>query len=132
MSSIIQFRALINLAMSDMHFAEEEREMIYMLADANNVPKESIDNLIVNPEPVGDVSSLDDDDRFQLLYNIVQLMKIDRKVYVTEIKYCQDLAIRLGYNKRVIQELSSKVYANPAITADRLALRAIVERHKER
>ncbi len=131
MSTSLQFRALINLAMSDMHFAEEEREMIYMLAEANNVPKSEVDGLILHPEPVGDVSGLDEEERFQLLYNIVQLMKIDRKVYVTEIKYCQDLAIRLGYNKRVIQELSSKIYANPAITADRNALKLIVQRHKE-
>ena len=131
MSAIIQLRVLINLAMSDMHFAEEEREMIYMLAKAHGISQKEVDTLIADPQPADSLDSFTEEERFQMLYNIVQLMKIDRKVYITEIRYCQDLAIRLGYDKRVIQELSAKMYSNPAITSDRNILRRLVRQHKQ-
>ena len=46
-------------------------------------------------------------------------MKIDNEVYLSEIRYCEKIAQKLGYNKSVVRELSSKIYADPAITSDR-------------
>ena len=131
MTAKIQLQALINLAISDMHFADEERELIYTIGQAHGLERKKIDEMISDPKPIGDVSILGEEDRFQMLYNIVQLMKIDRKVYVVEIKYCEDIATRLGYNKKVIKELSAKIYANPAITTDRDYLRDLVRGYKE-
>ena len=132
MSARIQLQALINLAISDMHFADEERELIYVIGQANGVPRKEIDDMIADPKPVGSMDSLSENERFEMLYNIVQLMKVDRKVYIVEIKFCEDIATKLGYSKKVIKELSSKVYANPSITTDREHLRHLVRKHKEK
>ena len=132
MSARIQLQALINLAISDMHFADEERELIYIIGQANGVPRKEIDDMIADPKPIGSMDSLSENERFEMLYNIVQLMKVDRKVYIVEIKFCEDIAARLGYSKKVIKELSAKVYANPSITTDREHLRHLVRKHKEK
>lgn len=130
MSAKYHLQTLINLAISDMHFSDEERELIYIIGQAHGLSKKDIDRLITYPEPIEDPEGLSNSERFELLYNIVQLMKVDRKVYVVEVKYCEDVAHRLGYNKNVIKELSAKIFSNPAITTDKEHLRQIVEKNK--
>jgi hypothetical protein len=70
-----------------------------------------------------------DEDRFEYLYNIVQLMKIDSQVYLSEIKYCEELAEKLGFKKGVISKLSSKVFTDPSITSNREALKREVMKY---
>ena len=131
MSAKYHLQTLINLAISDMHFSDEERELIYVIGQAHGLSKKEIDQMITQPEPIGDPESLNDSERFELLYNIVQLMKVDRKVYVVEVKYCEEVAIRLGYNKSVIKELSSKIFSNPSITTDKEHLQRVVQKNKK-
>lgn len=47
------------------------------------------------------------------------MMKIDRKIFKSEIEFCKNVADKLGFKKTVVAELSSKIYGDPAITADR-------------
>ena len=49
-------------------------------------------------------------------------MKIDGNVYLSEIKFCEAIAEKLGYNKKVVKLMSSKIYKDPAISSDRIAL----------
>ena len=50
---------------------------------------------------------------------MVQLMKIDGQVFKSEIVFCEDIAQKLGYKKGVVGELSSRIFSDPSITADR-------------
>lgn len=129
MSIKTQLLALINLAHIDEEFDENEKNLIYVLGKANGVPEAEIDAMIVQPDTVFSIDTLTEDDKFEMLYNVVQLMKIDREVYLSEIKYCEDLAVKLGYKKSVISELSSKIYSDPSITADRNALREAIKKY---
>lgn len=129
MSIKTQLLALINLAHIDEEFDENEKNLIYVLGKANGVPESEIDAMITQPNTDFSIDTLTEDDKFEMLYNVVQLMKIDREVYLSEIKYCEDLAVKLGYKKSVISELSSKIYSDPSITADRNALREAIKRH---
>lgn len=131
MSIKTQLSALIKLAQIDEDFAEKERSMIFMLGKANGLAEKEIEELVSNPEDLPELSRLTDHDKFEILYNVVQLMKIDRQVYLSEIKYCEDLATKLGYDKKVISELSSKIYSDPAITSDRDKLQAIVRKYQQ-
>jgi hypothetical protein len=55
-------------------------------------------------------------------------MKSDGQVFKSEIHFCEQVAERLGYKKAVVAELSSRIYSDPSITADR---KMLVERaHK--
>ncbi len=128
MSIKSQLSTLIQLANIDGEFAGEERELIMILGKANGLTEVDIMDLVKNPEPLPPLSTMSDDDRFEYLYNIVQLMKIDSQVYLSEIKYCEELAEKLGYKKSVISKLSSKVFSDPSITSNREALKREVKK----
>ena len=124
-----QLNILINLAASDSQVAEKEAKMIHMIGKVNGISKEDVDEMLKNPQPVGDLSHLTSDQKFEYLYHIVQLMKIDGQVYKSEIVYCQEIAEQLGYKKGVIAELSSKIFSDPTITSDREALKKKAQKY---
>ena len=128
MSIKSQISTLIQLANIDGEFAGEERSMIMMIGKANGFTEKEILDLVENPEPIPPVSTMTEDDRFEYLYNIVQLMKIDSQVYLSEIKYCEELAEKIGFKKSVISKLSSKIFSDPAITSNREALKREVKK----
>ena len=128
MSIRAQLSVLIGLANVDGDFDNEEKKLIHMLAKANGLSKEDIDALIENPEPLPAISTMSSEDKFQYLYSIVQLMKIDNQVYLSEIKYCEELAEKLGFKKKVIATLASRIYSDPSITANIDSLRAAVKK----
>ncbi len=123
MSIKSQLSALIQLAKIDGDFAGEEKALIMMLGKANGITEEEVMHLVDNPEPLPPLSTMTEDDRFEYLYNIVQLMKIDSQVYLSEIKYCEELAEKLGFKKSVIAKISSRVFTDPSITSNRESLK---------
>ena len=78
MSIRAQLSTLIQLANADGEFSGEEKQLIYMIGKANRLNEEEIDKLIDHPEEMPPVSTMTDQDKFEYLYNVVQLMKIDR------------------------------------------------------
>lgn len=120
-------QALIQLAVSDQHFNEEEKKLIYSIGKANRIAKEEIDELVsknINHSGSADItfSALSFEERFQFLYDIIQLMKIDSKVFLSEIRYCEEMSEKLGFNKKVVQKLSARIYSDPGITSNRTYL----------
>jgi len=124
-----QLNMLINLAASDGMVAEKESRHIQSIGQAAGVSKEDIDEKMKNPEPVGDLSHLTEDQRFGYLFNIIQLMKIDGQVFKSEIVFCEDMAVKLGYKKKVVGELSTRIYSDPSITASRDELRSKAKKY---
>ena len=122
---------LVQLANIDDDFAGEEKDLIYMIGKANGVTEDEINAMVENPEPIPPLSTLTEDDRFEYLYHLVQLMKIDSQVYLSEIKFCEELAEKLGFKRNVISELSARVYSDPAITSNVEALKRAVKKHKQ-
>ena len=118
MSIRAQLSTLIQLANIDGEYSKEEKQLIYMIGKANKIEEEEIDNLFKSPEEIPPVSTMSEDDKFDYLYKIVQLMKIDNKVFLSEIKYCEDIAEKLGFNKKVIGSLSKRIYSDPSITSN--------------
>jgi uncharacterized tellurite resistance protein B-like protein len=117
-----QLNVLINLAASDNTVAEKEAKVIHMIAKANGIPKEEVESMMKKPQPIGNLSSLTEDQKFENLYHLIQLMKSDGQVFKSEIHFCEQVAERLGYKKAVVAELSSRIYSDPSITADRKML----------
>ncbi len=124
-----QLKVLIQLAASDNQVAEKEAKLIYKIGQANGVTKEVIDEMLKTPNDVVSLTNLTEEQKFEYLYNIVQLMKVDGKVFKSEIVFCQRIAERLGYKKGVIGELSQKIYSDPSITADRDYLRDKIKKY---
>lgn len=123
-----QINVLINLAASDRNVGEKEAKTIHMIGKANGLPKEEVESMMKNPQPIGDLSGLSEDQKFENLYHLIQLMKSDGQVFKSEIHFCEAIAEKLGYDKGVVAELSSKIYSDPTITSDRKAL--VARAHK--
>jgi len=117
-----QLNVLINLAASDRNVGEKEAKIIHMIGKANGLTKDEVETMMKTPKPIGDLSILTEDQQFENLYHLIQLMKSDGQVFKSEIHFCEQIAEKLGYKKAVVGELSSRIYADPTITADRKML----------
>lgn len=113
---------LINMAASDTSIAEKEAKVIHLIGRANGMTKEEVDAMLKSPRPIGDLSTLTEDQKFENLYHLIQLMKSDGQVFKSEIHFCETVAEKLGYKKGVVAELSSRIYSDPTITSDRKLL----------
>lgn len=114
-----QLNILIQLATADGNLAGKERKLIEHLAKVNNIDDSQIKELLNKPEPITDLEHLSEDERFEYLYMVIQLMKVDGQVFKSEIVFCEYIAEKLGYKKKVVAELSKNIYSDPSITADR-------------
>jgi uncharacterized tellurite resistance protein B-like protein len=123
-----ELNVLINLAASDKNVAERESKLIQAIAKANGITKEDVDQLMNNPQPIANMSSLTQDQKFEHLYHLIQLMKMDGQVFRSEIVFCEQIAGKLGYKKGVVAEISQHVYSDPSITADREMIKAKAEK----
>lgn len=130
MSIKSKLSVLVQLANIDGDFAGEEKDLIYMIAKANGISQEEVNNMVENPEPIPPLSTLTEDDKFEYLYHLVQLMKIDSQVYLSEIKYCEELAEKLGFRKNVISDLSARIYSDPSITSNVESLKREIRKHQ--
>jgi uncharacterized tellurite resistance protein B-like protein len=119
-----QLNILINLAASDKLIDDREVKTIHMIGKAGGLTREEIDEMIKHPKPIGDLSTFTEDQKFENLYQLIQMMKSDGQVFKSEIHFCESIADRLGYRKEVISELAAKVYSDPSITSDRRGLMA--------
>jgi uncharacterized membrane protein YebE (DUF533 family) len=123
-----ELNVLINLAASDKNVAERESKLIHTIGKANGISKEEIDNMLQNPKPIHDLSTLTDEQKFEHLYYLIQLMKMDGQVFRSEIVFCEQIAEKMGYKKGVVAEISQHVYSDPSITADREMIKSKAEK----
>ena len=126
-----QLNTLVQLGSVDGLLSEKEVRLVKMLGTVNGMSEEEIDVIIQNPQPMEDLSLLSDDQKFEYIYSLVQLMKADGQVFKSEISYCENVAHELGYKKSVIGELSSRIYSDPSITADREKLKEKAQKYLE-
>ena len=119
-----QLNILINLAASDQSIVEKEAKAIHIIGKASGFSREEVDEMMKHPKPIGNLSGLTEDQKFENLYHLIQMMKSDGQVFKSEIHFCEHIAEKLGYKKQVVAELSSKIYSDPTITTDRKAMMA--------
>ena len=127
-------KALIQLSIIDRDFGEPERTYVYTIGKANRVPEKEIDGLVQDVLGEKENSEVNfqgllSEERFDYLYDIIQLMKIDGDVFLTEIRYCESVAEKLGYDKKVVKTMSSRIYGDPAITGNRESLMKEANKH---
>jgi uncharacterized tellurite resistance protein B-like protein len=123
-----ELNILINLAASDSKIEERESKLIHMVAKANGISKEEVADMIKNPQPISTMSALTSDEKFEHLYYLIQMMKMDGQVFKSEITFCEQIAEKMGYKKGVVSELSQHIYSDPSITSDREMLRRKAEK----
>lgn len=123
-----QISLLVTLAKIDSHMSEEEKELIYAAGERLGMPEAEVTSLIDNPVDIKHLKDLPSDERFDYLYMVIQLMKADKKVFQSEIQFCEKVAMRLGYKPGVVGDLSAYIYSDPTVTTNFEHLRAIADR----
>ena len=97
-----QLNILIELAEADKHFAKIEREMIYKIAAERDFSEEMVSELIRNPEPIDTLGALSVNQKFDYLMTCIELVFADQNVFESEVIFCKNIAIKLGFKKGVI------------------------------
>lgn len=97
-----QLNILIQLAEADKHFAKTEREMIFRIASERHFPAETVNELIRNPEPIDTLGALSIEQKFEYLMSSIDLIFADHNIFESEILFCKNIAIKLGFKKSVI------------------------------
>ncbi len=118
---------LVQLARVDGVVVQEEIDLIKQIGKAHGMSSEQISECFDDPSYIEISDAISDDLRYDYMYNIVQLMKIDGRLYKEEIKYCAKIAGKLGYEEDVIRELMLKIYSDPHISTDKESLKAKIQ-----
>ncbi|MBL7844909.1 MAG: TerB family tellurite resistance protein [Cyclobacteriaceae bacterium] len=103
--ALSQLKLLVNLARIDGDIADRERKYITTIGLANGVPMEDIVSLFNQDHENIGLMHLTNNEKFDYIVSLVQLMKIDERLYQEEIKYCSEVAARLGYDQTVMFDL---------------------------
>lgn len=103
--ALTQLKLLVNLARIDGEIAERERKYITTIGLANGIPAEDITPLFDQHHEHIDLQHLSNQQKFDYIVSLVQLMKIDERLYQEEIRYCANVASRLGYDRAVMFDL---------------------------
>ena len=124
-----QLNILVQLAKIDGVIVQDEIDLIKQIGMANGMSNEEISSCFDNPEEVEDLGKLSRDDKYEYIYNIVQLMKIDGRLYKEELRFCAKMASKLGYSEEVLMELMLKIYSDPDLTTDKESLKTTIQKY---
>jgi hypothetical protein len=132
MPALNQMKLLISLAQIDGTVAARERNYIINIGRANNLYPDQVVPLFDQRHNLIIPQDLGDDQKFDYLFSLVQLMKIDERMYREEIMFCSKIAATLGYDQQVMFELLVHVKA-VAMTEDEIAeLKKLVQKYLKR
>lgn len=109
MTDLSIMKLLINLAKVDGQIADKEKNYLIAIGRANGIYPDEIYPLFTQSHNVVVPDNLSADEKFELLFTLIQLMKLDERMYREEIVFCGQVAAKLGYDKHVMFELLSLV-----------------------
>ena len=129
MALLQQMKLLINLARIDGEVGPREKQYIKNIGLANQFPTDQIDVLFDQRHELMVPHDLNKDQKFDYIFSLVQLMKIDERMYKEEIMFCSKIAARLGYNEEVLFDLMLHVRAATMATDEMVALKELTEKY---
>jgi hypothetical protein len=129
MSALNQMKLLINLARIDGSVADREKNYIINIGRANGLYPDELTPLFDQPHDNVSLKDLPVDQKFNFIFSLVQLMKIDERMYKEEIQFCSGIATRLGYDKQVMFDLMLNVKAGKMTDLEIDSLRKLTEKY---
>ena len=132
MSALAQLKLLISLAQIDGKVAERERNFITSIGKSQDITMEQMETLFDQRHALIVPDDLTDDQRFEYLFSLVKLMKIDERMYKEEMLFCTKIAENLGYENQVMFELLLHVKAGIMEKDEIINLKEITQKHLKR
>ena len=114
------------LAKSDSDFDERERRAIERIANSSNFPRKELERMFADPpnkSVLNEIESLPFDDKFDILYYLIAIMKADDQVVNKEVVFLQEITFLLGFQLSAIMELYHSVSVNVVSPAEIRTLR---------
>lgn len=125
MPAIAQMKLLINLARIDGKVAEREKNFIINIGRANGVFPDQVSPLFEQRHDLIVPDNMTADDKFNCIFSMVQLMKIDERMYKEEILFCSKIAATLGYDQQVMFDLMLHVKSAAMAPDEKEALKIL-------
>jgi uncharacterized tellurite resistance protein B-like protein len=129
MALLQQVKLLINLARIDGEVAEREQSYIRNIGMANGLAASEINPLFSQRHELIIPDNLTNDQKFNYIFSLVQLMKIDERMYKEEILFCSKIASKLGYNQDVMFDLMLHVRSAAMANDEMTALKKLTEKY---
>lgn len=124
-----QLKLLISLAQIDGSVAEKEQNYIVNIGRANGIYPDEIAPLLEQRHPLMVPSDLTNETKFEYIFSLVQLMKIDERMFKEEMLFCSKIASRLGYDQGVMLDLIRHVKGATMASDEMEALRKLTEKY---
>ena len=129
MPELNQMKLLISLAQIDGKVADRERNYIINIGRANGIYPDQVVPLFTQRHDVIVPQNLNNDQKFDYIFSLVQLMKIDERMYREEILFCSTIASNLGYDKEVMFELMLHVKSATMKDDEVLAIKELAKKY---
>lgn len=102
-------RHMVRLAYADGDFHAKEKKFILRVGKENGLSRKEIDEIIENPTAIELHIPESRDEKFEQIFDLVNLMIKDGHVTDAELEFCQELANRLGFRKVIVGILVEKI-----------------------
>lgn len=100
---------LIALAKADGQIQTSEEEFILKAALKNGFKQEELAELYEEAKIAEFKPSINDSERFDQIFDLVQLMMTDGNIDDSEMDFCIDIAQKLGFRKAIVGVLVRKI-----------------------
>ncbi|HEY9045241.1 MAG TPA: hypothetical protein VIN08_05070 [Ohtaekwangia sp.] len=129
MAVLNQMKLLISLAQIDGKVAEREQYYIINIGRANGFYPDEIKPLFDQRHELIVPDDLAPNQKFDYIFSLVQLMKIDERMYKEEILFCSQIAVKLGYDQQVMFDLMLHVKAGNMSESEIEELKSLTAKH---
>lgn len=112
-------RNLLELAKSDGHIHEKEEKLLFKIGKRYGLKEKQIAALIQSEEK-HELNIPDNyNDKMDLLYDLISMVYADGRIDKSEVKFCEDVVIRFGMKKELVQWLLKQFEeGTPAIVGE--------------
>jgi uncharacterized tellurite resistance protein B-like protein len=100
---------LVALAKADGVFSESEKEYIFKIGEKSGLKTQEIESLLADPITEEVKVPNNDSDRFDQIYDLVQMMLADGSIDDNEMDFCIKMAEKLGFRKAIVGILVRKI-----------------------
>ena len=97
------------LAKVDGHIDSTELKYIITIGQKNGMKPEEVKSLIANSGKIKLLLPENDSDRFDQIYDLVEMMLADGIVDDNEMDFCIEMAVKLGFRKAIVGVLVRKI-----------------------
>ena len=100
---------LVALSSADGNIDDSEKEILIRIGTKKGLKRIEIQRIIDNPGDVSYLPAATDDERFEQIYDLVELMLADGVAEDNELHFCVEMAEKLGFRKAVVGVLIRKI-----------------------